>query len=72
MATSGTRIPEKGHRRIKRKNEGKKNEKKLEENDGKDELRLSPAQGRNRGRFRGRQQKRIAEISAVMRNRTIA
>jgi hypothetical protein len=35
MATSGTRIPEKGHRRIKRKNEGKKDEKKLKEKDRK-------------------------------------
>jgi len=69
--------PEQGFRKkviegSKEKMKGRKMRKKLEENDGKDELRLSPAQGRNRGRFRGRQQKRIAEISAVMRNRTIA
>jgi len=35
MATSGTRIPEKGHRRIKDKNEGNKDEKKLKAKDRK-------------------------------------
>jgi hypothetical protein len=36
MTTSGTRIPEKGHRRIKGKNEEKKDEKKLKEKNRKE------------------------------------
>jgi hypothetical protein len=36
MTTSGTRIPEKGHRRIKGKNEEKKDEKKLKEKSRKE------------------------------------